>query len=365
MQGPEKPIYIERIFSFLHLPYLVGCLCLTIIFGPFGAMLLELILGGSFEKGLDSAFLIYFNGTVSDGTVNLLSGIIGLSLLSTLLFYVMYMTQRMRLRLLSVKDPLLPLLSNNSESYDKTFKGVSNALPPIFISSTFLLVLLTQSFDSFVKYCCNIPRTAYFIISIFTFFCAFFTFVWVYFSSLYGLHLLGKKFIHLKLFYEDKMLGVKPIGSLSLSFAFIYFIGITILIIMPGVFSTNSPGIMYLLYLLILVLVGMALFILPLYTTHIKMVEAKRNEQEKIRKDLLTRVKSSSESSLDSNKQIKETLDQLTSILNINITKDEIMSIPTWPIDTSIINRFGMVILIPIITTIVARYIIDKILIIK
>ncbi len=350
-----KLTVFERLFSRIRIPYTAGCLILAILLGPFGSILVGFVQRVDIAAGVSDAFSLYFNQQVEIG-----QGLIGLFLLTCLLFYALYIGRFMRQKLVEAKDPLLPLLQSE-EVYNQAFSGVFNPLPPLGISIVLLLLFLTQSFDSFMAYCSNLAYTVFFVAAYSLFFIAFFNFVWIYFSSIIGLHFLGKKFMKLKSFTEDRMLGVKPIGSLSLSLVFAYFAGISILILLPGSFAT-MPGRMYLAYLAGLILFGMASFILPLFTTHLKMVESKKLEQENLRQELLKRASNTSREEGSSSKEMKEAIDQLTAVFSLNLKRDEVLSIPTWPIDISILGRLVITVLFPITATIAANYLMRQVL---
>jgi hypothetical protein len=157
------------------------------------------------------------------------------------------------------------------------------------------------------------------------------------------------------------MLGVRPIGSLSLYLTIIYFVGISVLILLPGTFSAVG-GQVYVIYLAALILVGSVFFILPLYTTHLKMVEAKLREQQQLRSEMLLKTRSGINDISDNNREIREAIDQLTTVLNVTVRRDEVISIPTWPFDISIVGRLFMSFFLPMIAAIISYFITRRVL---
>jgi HPt (histidine-containing phosphotransfer) domain-containing protein len=104
-----------------------------------------------------------------------------------------------------------------------------------FISSSDYLIA------SFSAYTLNVATTIYLVIVYPLWFIVCCTFAWVYFGAIYGLFKLGQKPLKLKPSTEDRMLGVRSFGDLSLSMSMVYFSAMVILI-MIGIASTiGSP----------------------------------------------------------------------------------------------------------------------------
>jgi len=212
----------------------------------------------------------------------------------------------------------------------------------LFIVSV-VISLTTEGERNIIVFCCDRASTIYLVVAL-PFFCiAFCAFVWVYCSSIRGLHQLGKKPLKLKPFYEDRLLGLKPIGLLSLSFAVAYFGGMGLLALFP---VTGSPYPMSLFYgglLSTITILGVVFFILPLFTFHNRMVEVKHREQKALQEQIAKAMKKTTESSAQvsesSVSETEELLSRLTKIVVSDITKREIEEIPTWPFDMPILRR--------------------------
>ena len=362
--GPERATFLERFVTGFHIPFFLGCLLLAFIFGPPGAILSVYVQTSNLDEAVARTTYLFFGIQVP-----VWQGVAGLGLLLVLLFYFLYMIRYMRLRLVAAEPLLLPLLPEGEETFHRVFGRVSRLGPPIVIGSILMVLFSLQSIPevpgNFVIFGTAPANLVFLVVSYPLWFVIFSTFAWVYFGSIRGLHELGKKSLKLKPFHEDKMLGVRPIGSLSLSFAFTYFTGLGILALLPVVLLPNpsSPGYMGLLCML--TLSGVIFFFLPLNAIHKKMLEAKHREQKTLRHQFIKAVQTPNESrtevSESSLSEIREELSRLTRVLTVDITREEVAAIPTWPFDAPILGRLAAMIF-SIIGIVIANLILRQIL---
>jgi uncharacterized membrane protein YqjE len=179
------------------------------------------------------------------------------------------------------------------------------------------------------------------------------TFIGVYFGSIQGLFQMGTKSLKLNIFHEDKTLGTRPIGLLSLSLATIYIIGIGLAVLLVLILIPQATLSLFTGLLVTLILTGVIFFFLPLYSVHKSMVEAKNRELNRVRQEVSKVFESRSTKS--SEKDLGEVLDRLTKIIAVDVTKGELEAIPTWPVDVPIISRL-VTLLFTIIGILIANY---------
>ena len=133
---------------------------------------------------------------------------------------------------------------------------------------------------------------------------------------------------------EDPMLGLRPLGSISLSLAGAYiavvFLGALTLIILPFGFSDIA-------LLLIFLITGMVMFFLPLNNIHRKMQQEKRLEQSRIREQFNQLAKKPDNAGHEDPGDI---LTRMEKLLTIQILDQKVSAVPTWPFETSILGRF-------------------------
>jgi hypothetical protein len=266
----------------------------------------------------------------------------------------------MRLKLVTAKSTLLPLLPEGEEAFHQVFSPICHLRPPILLGTTLIILANFQTYPdlpiNYATFAGSYTASLVFVYLWLIFWLMVVgTFMWVYFGSIRGLYMLGTKSLILKSFREDKTLGTKPIGLLSLSFASIYIIGIGLAVLLVIILLPQTTFPFFSSLLAILILIGIAFFFLPLYSVHKRMVEAKSREQENVRQQLskVVEQKLTSESSM---KELGEALDRLTTIIAVDITKEELDSIPTWPVDAPIIGRL-VTLIFTIIGILIANYV--------
>ncbi|MBC8497483.1 hypothetical protein H8D40_00725, partial [Candidatus Bathyarchaeota archaeon] len=91
--------------------------------------------------------------------------------------------------------------------------------------------------------------------------------------------------------------------------------------------------------------------------------EAKGVERELLRIELskVGRAADEEKDELESAAEIKDALKRLTTVLQVDITKDELEDVPTWPFDTQIIGRLaGMA--MSIIIVIIGQWIMRRVI---
>jgi len=359
--GPHKATIIERIVGSLRIPYVFGSVLLAFLLGPPGAILSTFVYTRDIFEAFNRVVWLFFGSPLP-----WLQGYLGLGLLSVLFYYLLYMIQFMRQRLVSVESQLVSLLPEGEDTFDAIFGAVSKSMPPVAFAILFMLVIAFQSVpelpDNFVFFCVNNINTVFLLVAWPFWFIAFCTFVWVYVGSIRGLYELGKK-VKLRSFNEDKMLGVRPVGSLSLSLTYTYFMGLIILGLLPTILQPEASILGYMVVLSTCAMVGLILFLLPQYTLHKKMVEAKGVEKELLRRELSKVVRTADEEKddVESVAEIKDALNRLTTVLQVDMTRNEVESIPTWPFDTQIISRLaGMA--MSIIIVIIGQWIMRRVI---
>src|SRR5437660_471526 len=101
---------------------------------------------------------------------------------------------------------------------------------------------------------------------------------WVYLSGLWGVSRSGREPLRLKKFYEDRMLGLRPLGQIVVSSAAIFSVAITITL-GASLITGDVPS---LASNLAIVAIGISMIFLPLTGIHRRMVGAKEEEEAKL-----------------------------------------------------------------------------------
>jgi hypothetical protein len=352
--GPEVPTIVEKIVALFHIPYFFGALLLAGLIGPPGALLVAFVQTGSLSTAISSTVFLFTSNVVS------VQGAIATILIFPLFFYALYAIRYMRTTVSKDEASIKDMLPGGEASYHGFFGSTTRKAPPLVLSAL-LFAAVIPSVSQGPNIFFTAPITlAFFLVAFPIALFLFSTFVWVYFSSIRGLRQLGGSPFKLKPYHEDSMLGVRPLGSLSLSFALVYFTGLVILSIDFVVNSTSAIPLTEGAIMGVLIFAGVIFFLLPLNAIHKKMVRFKKLELAELRRKFAL-AKGNFESvgpetpdaSLG---DLKDTLVQLTNVLIFDVDKGEVSSIPTWPFDTTILGRFA-VILLSVTAIVLSKYI--------
>ena len=193
-------------------------------------------------------------------------------------------------------------------------------------------------------------------------------FLWTYGSSMVAIYRAGKLPFQLKPFTEDRTLGLKPFGTVSMRLVSVYGIFpiivtflqlITINVEIPGgvTVGLGSFRASDLIILSGLILVGVVLFLLPLVGIHRRLQDARRQELSWVTRrytNLVQRLKDRiTRSDQFENANEKDALASEISI--VRQIQSDIHRIQTWPFDLGVITRLATVLVLPPILGVAAR----------
>jgi len=333
--GPERLTLFERFFELLHVPFTAGCILVTIFVGGPVQLISNYADTFNLTEALRRTFAITYSGAPQQ--VSFEVGLIGAVLYTLLTFFILYMTRFMRMRILRAESELIPLSPSGEDTYHKIFGSISNYRPQLLLALPFTLLGLSYVYNQSAAGF-GVFFLVYSVVSNILFGPIAAAFIWVYFASLWGLHRFGKEPLRLKSHYEDSMLGVRPTGSLALSLAFTYFT----VVVLGTLGLIISPDPIGQAFLTAGVVAGVIMFFLPLNSIHQRMVERKQQELLSIHKGTDELVRRLNEPGHD--KQ-EDRLGRLGDVLTLQLVKQDVTAIPTWPFDTHILGRLLAIIL--------------------
>ena len=178
-----------------------------------------------------------------------------------------------------------------------------------------------------------------------TFFCA-------YGYSMYKIYVIGKLPLHLKPFTQDRTLGLKPFGRMSLQLSALYFFLVSSSFI-PFSISYEQPPLVGLVLAFVFLSLGTFLFFAPLLGLRRHLLRAKTENMDWIAARytaLVTQLRSQPPSSGE------EEILLGSKLASIDKLQKDIGQIRTWPFDTQILERL-VAIIISVTAIMVSHYI--------
>ncbi|QQG48753.1 MAG: hypothetical protein HY247_00040 [archaeon] len=164
------------------------------------------------------------------------------------------------------------------------------------------------------------------------------TFFWVLGYSAYTINKMGNLPLELRHFTEDRTLGLKDFGSVSLRFAGLYVVFVALFSV-PNTFN-GFVSLGFLLLYIGLFLLAVPLFLLPLFSLHRRLVSEKRLIVGRFAppyRQLVQSLEVNGMAGADG-----KLTDQLTATRQL---LQEAGQIHSWPFDTGIIVRLSAIVL--------------------
>jgi len=174
------------------------------------------------------------------------------------------------------------------------------------------------------------------------------TFLWVFLSSMVAIYKIGRLPLRLKVFTDDRTLGLKPFASTSLHLITIYVIAI--LLTFP-IFL--YPNFAVELSLTIFLVPGILFFLVPLFGLHKKMREVRAEKSALVglrHSRVMSEVEAAGEAPLSEG--------LVNELLAIDAIKREIHQMHDWPFDIGTVARLTGILGAPLVATVIAAYLI-------
>jgi len=191
-------------------------------------------------------------------------------------------------------------------------------------------------------------------------------FLLVYGYSMVTIYRAGKLSLELKPFTEDRMLGLRPFGMVSLRLASVYAIFPIVYSIINSISVTSTPTGLVVgfsgwrlgdaVLTAVLVIIGVGLFFLPLASIHRQLVDAKKRELTWINpqySNLIHRMKQDSQANKAS------FADELSLVRQI---QSDVHGIREWPFGLGMLSRLVIILLLPPVLTLVGRFLVRVVL---
>ncbi|QQG48267.1 MAG: hypothetical protein HY247_05820 [archaeon] len=319
-------IWFERLCQRTGVPFWVGVLL-------YGVLPVTLLLPASyFAAGL-------WGGFVSGGGLGLVP------LLVVVTIYTLYASRFVRRRLEGVASYANTLIPAGQGMELRELYGIRG------IAVTYVaLVTIVQYF--YLEY--EIPGS-YSLLQGMMISAAFFywnvfiiTFIFAFAYSLYKIYQAGKLPLVLRPFTEDRTLGLRPFGRLSLQLTALYILMVAIIIVPQT--GLGYPAVPLVAFGAILMLGGIVLFMVPLLSLHGRLVEAKRMENGRLAPQYTELVHQLNQDGVK-NSDVR----LFHQLMGIDKVQRDIQQIHTWPFDVGIITRLAAIVF-SVVAILLANY---------
>jgi hypothetical protein len=344
---------VERLASVRSLPYPLTALVLSLLITLPGRILACLLDSMSLRVAIQRVL-------PPPGTVPLWRVIAGNSVLPLVAFYVFLIVKYMRKSIESTGESLASIIPGGRRGYSRAFRLVGKSYGPIPIAAI-LVLLFSARFRSDLHSATGLFDVVFAVVSMSANMLLYATVIWAYFSSLYGMLRIGRMRLRTRPYFHDELLGLRPLGTLSLSLASSYF-GALFLLIVFHLFNRSFAPELVMASLAALLAVGVLGFFLPLARIHRTMAEVKLREKAALRLRL-ERATSSPGTPTGRGKGrrgsptgTESILADVRSILAYNALEHRVATLPTWPLDLAILERL-LAILFAVIVGILVRVI--------
>ncbi|MFQ5553272.1 MAG: hypothetical protein ACE5EW_06105 [Thermoplasmata archaeon] len=341
--GPHRPTLTEWLVGLIPLPFVVVALILAAFMAEFGVRLGVYLDTWDLNEALAS-----LPGPPWLAAVRLALGM-------AVFFLIIWTTRYMRRQVVAAEEDVLPLLPGGEERYHSAFGRISGYGPPLLIGVLLFLILAVPGgpllggpwtlIMSLIAAGLQVPLVG--------------SFIWVYLRANVGLYILGKGSLNLKVYHEDPMLGLRPLGSLSLALAG-PFLGVTAVMALwisvnPILrFQTTLYG-----FIAALAVIGVVMFFLPLYASHVTMVRERERVRGSVHSQAVEWLKKADVPEREALEATPADMMTLLSRLNkasfLDWAERRISEIHDWPFDTRIIGRLAALTL-SIVVVLLTRY---------
>lgn len=336
MSSLERPTPVERFVQIIPLKYPLALLVWTIVLGP-------LVFG--IVQYFQSSSAFYFPAPINA------------ALGSILFFYGFYSSRYVRARVLAAESTVSPIVSGGDSAYRSLFGRVTStrSIAILAVVLEILAFLATlQGRDVSIL-------TAYNLVTQVLIIAPFATLVWEYASASWGLHRLGQSQLWLKSFLEDRFMGARPIGNLSLSLTLAYLGGLLLFFLDTLTFLHVTTDPYLFSFYIILLSLGVVMFFLPLNSLHKRMQAEKFSRQRELGVKLSGLLRANTSTTQDraaSIENVQKGITELVQLKDLEITDRKLASIPTWPFDVQLLAKL-ITIVLSITAVLLSRIITD------
>lgn len=246
------------------------------------------------------------------------------------LFLDLYLVRYLRRKMHAAESKLSALAADGPAAYARAFRVMGGTAGIVFFALVFFILYFLPraqiATDPVSLWGIGVLTV---IVSL-----VYGTAFWTYLSGLWGVYRYGRERLILRPFYEDRLLGLRPLGRVVTTFALIFSVAITVTL--GGEFVVGAAD--SIAINLGIIALGVAMLFLPLRGIHSMMAHVKEEERAKlssIGKGLLTEAVYEEHGGEPSLSRIQELLE----IQRFQLLKTEAWNISEWPFEPGSVER--------------------------
>lgn len=331
--GALGPTWIERTFARLGVRYALGSVVLSVALGPAGIWALQLADGRSPRDAVAAAF----RGMLPVEPWQQAAALViwtGANLYS---FFLIHEVPR---RVAEAQAAIRPLLAAPDRAFRAAFGGIVRTGPAVIVTAAFLAIFWQEVVARW-RFSHSVVGLAVNMAAAPLIYSVYGTAIWTYARALLGLHQLGRSPLKLAPYTRDDMFGLRPFGALSTQLTTIYFgfVGILLLAAVVGPVYVE-----FALSLVGVILLGVALFVLPVYGAHRQMAAARAAAHAALRERLAALVERPDPSPAADPPPAAHAEADVRALLAIEASERLAAGAKVWPFDTSMVRRVATIV---------------------
>ena len=326
---------MERAIAAVPLPYALVCLLVACLTQSPGFLLANLLDGASADAAVRAAFP---GLATTPALVVAAESAYGVGFYAGLLLMIRYA----RRQLVARQGAIVPLLPDGEAGFRRIY-GIVNAPAPVLGIAAVLSALFwsigTHSAEPGPAVLV-FPALQVAVVALTTA-----TVLWTFVVTLWGLRRLGKEALILRPYTEDPMLGLRPLGSISVSASTLYFAMVTVVVV-AALVQPQAPA--YLAFLLALLGIGVLLFVLPLLGIHRLMAAEKRKAEAQLAAEAARQweaMRRPLPDGADGPRELQGLVLSLRDFVAHERAERRVASLPTWPFDPQVTGRIAAIVL--------------------
>jgi hypothetical protein len=334
--GPERLTILEKAIA-AHLPFSVGCVVVAVIAGAPGSFVVFYLGTDSLTEAWSKTASTSFNTVLSSAPqVPTPEGVFAATVVTFSIFLDLYLVRYLRRKVYAAESQLSMLTAEGTAGYARAFRVMGGTTGTVL----FMIVFFILYFPARAQVATDPITMVGMVVLTLLIDLVYATAFWTYLSGLWGVYRFGRERLVLRPFYEDRLLGLRPLGHVVTTFALVFSLAITVTLggeLVLGAADSIAVN-------LVIVALGIAMLFLPLRGIHSVMARVKDEERTK----LSTRERGfTTEAAYDPHggEPSLSRIQELLEFQRFQLLKTEALNISGWPFEPGSVERLVAILL--------------------